>query len=130
MCRNTNNMCNKYISFIESHNYSNFLRENHIQSSYICIFGVIFDLSGLPPSGNIGNTLSILTSLLHLRNMRKQELRASLYFSLVFNYLCQDIKGCQRDIIKYYVPLTIYVRILKGCHRDIIFYYVPLTRDG
>ena len=27
-----------------------------------------------------------------------------MYFSLVFNYLCQDIKGCQRDIIFYYVP--------------------------
>ena len=86
MCTNTNYMCNKYISFIESHNYSIFLRENYIQSSYICMFGVIFDLSGLPPSGNIGNTISILTSLCNLRNIEETGTKSKFVFSLVFNY--------------------------------------------
>ena len=98
--RNTNNMCNKYILFKENQNYSNFLpgKSNSI-FLYLYIW-LIFYLSRSPPSGKSRNTLSILRSLRNLRNMRKRELKASLYF----NYLCQDTKGCQWDIIFLLCP--------------------------
>merc|ERR1711905_39667 len=63
-------MCNKYILFKENQNYSNFLPgKSHSIFLYLYVW-LIFDLSGLPPSGNIGNILSILLSLRNLRNMR------------------------------------------------------------
>ena len=64
-------MCNKYISFKENQNYSNFLpgKSNSI-FLYLYIW-LIFDLSRRPPSGKIRNTLSILTSLRNLRYVRK-----------------------------------------------------------